>query len=436
MTEKQLTFELCGHTLTNFGVWSPDGRWVVYDVRSDREGAVFDGTRIERVNVESGATEVLFESAHGSKCGVVTCSPVEDKVVFILGPENPTPDWQYAANHRRGVTVNAATPGKGVNLDARDLSPPFMPGALRGGSHVHVFSGDGEWVSFTYQDHLLARFEKETPEHDVDLRNVGVSVPLGPVRVSKDHPRNHDGAYFSVLVTRTTANPKPGSDEISKAFEDAWVGVSGYRRADGRWQRRALAFQGHVLTRDGRTIAEAFIVDIPDNMTLAGDGPLEGTETHRPTPPRGTVQRRLTYTADRDHPGLQGPRHWLRSSPDGSRIALLMKDDGGVVQLWTISPNGGPPVQVTRNPWDVASAFSWSADGQWIAHVMDNSVFVTKVATGRSRRLTPRSSDAEAPRPEACVFSPDGSKIAFVRTVPAGSGRSFNQVFVVFSDSE
>ena len=307
---------------------------------------------------------------------------------------------------------------------------------MRGGSHVHVFSGDGRWVSFTYQDHVLAGFHQETSEHDVDLRNVGVSAPAGAVRVTKDHPRNHDGSYFSVLVTRTTANPKPGSDEISKAFEDAWVGTNGYRRADGRWQRRALAFQGHVRTRDGRVISEAFIVDIPDDVTVPGDGPLEGTATRRPLPPRGTVQRRLTHTADRKYPGLQGPRHWLRSSPDGSRIALLMKDDDGVVQLWAVSPRGGQPVQVTHKRWDVASAFSWSPDGRWIAHAMDNSVFVTEVATGRSRRLTPRSSAPEAPRPEACVFSPDGKKIAFVRTVASDSGRRWNQVFIVRFNQE
>src|SRR5439155_14791392 len=138
-------------------------------------------------------------------------------------------------------------------------------------------------------------------------------------------------------------------------------------------QRRAIAFQGQVVTARGEAISEVFIVDLPEDVTVPGDGPLEGTATRRPLPPKGTVQRRLTFTAQRRHPGLQGPRHWLRSSPDGTRIALLMRGDDGVVQLWTVSPNGGPPAQLTRNPSDIASAFSWSRDGRWIAHVMDNS---------------------------------------------------------------
>jgi hypothetical protein len=432
--EQQLTSAPCGHILTNIGVWSPDSQWIVYDVRSDPAGAVFDGTRIERVNVSSGQVQLLYESTGGAKCGVVTYSPVEDKVVFILGPENPTPDWQYAANHRRGVIVDTAQPGKAVNLDARDIAPPFTPGALRGGTHVHVFSGDGRWVSFTYQDHVLAHFDDETDDHDMDLRNVGVSAPVRPVRVTADHSRNHDGETFSVLVTRTTADPMPGSDDIAKACEDAWVGVDGYRRADGSWQQRALAFQGHVVTSDGRTIAEAFIVDLPDDVTIAGDGPLEGTQKRRPLPPKAAVQRRLTHTADRKHPGLQGPRHWLRSSPDGDRIAMLMKDDDGIVQVWTVSPNGGLPVQVTHNRWDVGSAFSWSPDGEQIAYVMDSSVFVTDVRTGRSTRLTPRSPEASAPRPEACVFSPDGNKIAYVRNVAVEGGKRYNQIFVILRE--
>src|SRR5262249_46366411 len=123
-------------------------------------------------------------------------------------------------------------------------------------------------------------------------------------------------------------------------------------------------------------------------------------------------------------------RHWLRSSPDGSRIAFLMRDDAGVVQLWTISPNGGDPRQVTNGPFDVASAFSWHPAGNWIAYIADNSVFTTDVASGETVRRSERTDDSSALRPEACVFSPDGNRIAYVRRMPA-TGVFFNQIFVV-----
>ena len=406
-TEVQVTRGPGGRILTNTAIWSPDGQWIVYDTRSDAAGEKFDGSRIEMANVRSGEVRVLYESRNGAHCGVATFHPRQPRVVFILGPENPTPDWSYNAFHRQGVIVDAARPGMAANLDARDLMPPFMPGALRGGSHVHVWDVAGERISFTYEDHVLAQC-------GLNQRNIGVSVLGKPVRVPKTHPRNHDGEYFTVLVTRTTANPKPGSDEIKKAFEEGWVG------------RRALAFQGHVVTEKGGTISEVFIADLPDDLTQPGNGPLAGTETRMPPPPRGVTQ----FTAGRKSPGIQGPRHWLRGSPDGSRVAFLMKDDAGVAQLWTVSPNGGAPSQLTRNPWPIASAFTWSPDGRRIAHVMDNSVCVTDTATGATTRLTLRTDDASAPRSEACVFSPDGTRIAFVRRVPSPDAPA-NQICVV-----
>jgi len=426
---RQITHDPKNHILTNIGVWSADGTWIVYDTRSDPAGSIFDGPTVEQVNVETGEVRVLYRSQRGAHCGVATCHPMDDRVIFILGPQDPTADWQYSAFHRDGMIVGAASPNVAIYMDARDIVPPFTPGALRGGSHVHVFSPDGQWVSFTYEDHLLAQFADASAGNDVNQRNIGVSIAGRPVRVSDKHPRNHNGEFFSVLVTRTTAHPRPGSDDITRACEEGWVGTDGYLRADGTRQRRAIAFQGLVTTTDGQSISEAFIVDLPDDLTQSGDGPLAGSETRAPFPPKGCVQRRLTFTADRKFPGLQGPRHWLRSSPDGSRIAMLMKDDAGIVQLWTVSPLGDALHQLTHNPWPIASAFSWSADGRSIAHVMDNSIFVTDADTGIGTCLTPRYPDESAPRPEACVFSPDGRKIAFVRNVPLG-GQSFNQIFV------
>lgn len=428
--EKQITRGPGGRILTNVGVWSPDGQWIVYDTRPDASGQEFTGSTIEMVNVETGELRVLYRAQRGAHCGVVTFHPSQPLVAFILGPQDPTPDWQYGAWHRQGVMVDVRQPGIAHNLDARDLVPPFTPGALRGGSHVHVWDAAGDLLSFTYEDHVLAQFKEAGPAGEINQRNIGVSVPGHPVHVNRSHPRNHDGEYFTVLVSRTTAKPRPGSDEIERAFEEGWVGTNGYVRADGSRQKRALAFQGLVRATDGRPIPEVFVVDLPEDLTREGEGPLAGTETTAPRPPRGVVQRRLTHTQDRKFPGVRGPRHWLRSSPDGRKIAFLMADDDGIAQLWTISPNGGEPAQLTRNREPIGSTFTWSADGQRIAHVMDNSVCITDATTGRTSRLTQRVEDAAAPRPDACVFSPDGGQIAYVRPVREGAAIA-NQIFVV-----
>jgi len=434
--EKQITHGPGGRILTNCSVWSPNGKWIVYDTRSDPVGGTFDGTQIEIVNAGSGDVRRIYESTRGAYCGVATFNPRRNQVVFILGPENPTPNWQYSITHRQGVLVDMDHPGVSSNLDARDITPPYTPGALRGGSHVHVFSPDGQWASFTYNDHVLSA-QAGSPRAAVaenDARNIGVSVPDEHVYVPHTNVRNHDGDYFTVLVTSTMDHPEPGSDQIHRAFEEGWIGNNGYVKSDGSRQMRAIAFQGEVITKSGAPVSEVFVVDIPDNVTSPGDyGPLQGTETTRPRPPRGTRQRRLTFTADRKYPGIQGPRHWLRSSPDGSEIACLMKDDAGVVQLWLVSTTGAnPPRQVSHDRWSISSTISWRPDGKRIAYVADNSVFTADIRTGIARRLTARTSDADAPLPIACVYSPDGRRIAYERNLLNGNGATrSNQIFVV-----
>ncbi len=399
MADRQLTTARHGHVLTNVNVWSPDSQWVAYDVRSDPAGAAFDGTRIERVHAGTGQVQVLYESRDGAHCGVVTCHPRSPAVAFILGPEHPTIDWAYAANHRDGVVVGPGSDLGASNLDARDLTPPFTPGALRGGSHVHVFSPSGRRVSFTYEDAVAG---------PPGRRGVGITDVRGVrgrlVHVPHTHPRNHRGIGYSVIVTTLHDHPIPGSDQIDRAVEEGWV------------DDRTLAVQGRVTAADGSQHYEVFRVDLPDDLTTA----TPGTADTWPTPPTGTVQRRLTWTA-----GLAtSPRHWLRASPDGSRVALLMPDAAGVTQLWTVPAAGGAIVRVTANPHPVASAFTWTPDGWAIAHAMAGSVCLTDVATGRTTRLTDPA--AGPPRPEACVVSPDGRRVAFARTVDG-----WNQVFVV-----
>ena len=110
-----------------------------------------------------------------------------------------------------------------------------------------------------------------------------------------------------------------------------------------------------------------------------------------------------------------------------------MTDAAGVVQFWNVAFGGGPPVQVTRNPHPVASAFTWHPDGERVAFAMDNSVCATDVLTGTTTRLTPRSDESLGPRPEVCAFSPTGDRIAFVRRLPDAAG-FHNQICVVTAD--
>ncbi|WP_163464400.1 DUF3748 domain-containing protein, partial [Escherichia coli] len=77
--------------------------------------------------------------------------------------------------------------GEAHSIDAMCITPPYLAGALRGGTHVHVFSPDGKWLSFTYNDHVMH-------ERDIrlDQRNVAIAVPIKAVNVE---PKGHQREY-------------------------------------------------------------------------------------------------------------------------------------------------------------------------------------------------------------------------------------------------
>lgn len=413
--EIQLTKTPQGHTLHNTQAFSRDGQWIVYDTRND-DAQIGSTGRIEMVNTQTGEIRTLYrtqhQTAHGPGVGAATFSPVKDRVLFIHGIRNADAARPYGITRRTGVAIDTDQPQQPIFMDARDVIPPFTSGALRGGTHAHSWSGDGQWISFTYNDYVMEQLAK-TDTSVQDLRMVGVMVPK-PVEVPPDSSlENNSGACFSMVVTEVTENPVPGSDAIDKAFDECWIGKEGYHKPDGSLQRRAIAFQGNVRDTEGKILTEIFVVDLPDEMpTEVNRVPLEGTTTSRPGVPEGVTQRRITHSAH----GVEGPRHWLRSTPDGSLICYLAKDQEGIIQLFGVSPNGGDPIAITHNRFPVEGPFNIDPSGRWIAYTADNSVFMTEIITGTTYRLTPRFNDAEKPI-GAPNWSPDGNTIAYNRYV-------------------
>jgi hypothetical protein len=325
------------------------------------------------------------------------------------------------------VAIDQSRLGVPIFIDARDITPPFTPGALRGGTHNHEFSADGKWLGFTYNDALMAEIEKRTGRV-VNLRTIGVAASLRPVAVDKDpEGENNDGIWFSALVVKVAPDPVPGSDEISRAVDDSWIGTKGYRKPDGTWQR-ARAFLGILRDKQGKEVTEVFVVDIPNRIDVPGDeGPLEGTETTFPMPPRGAQQRRLTRTADSKHPGC---RSVTRSSPDGSRINYLARDSNGIWQVFFMSPLGSEPVQVTHHSSSVQSNVRWNPNGNEICYVCDNSIYICDVrdgaSFGKARRMTPKTDKP----PMFPVWSHNGRMIAFNRLIPNGR-KEYKQIFLL-----
>lgn len=427
----QLTHDKGGHTIHNTQCFSPDDQWIVYDTRNN-DTLIASTGNILMVNTHTGEIRELYhtksQTIYGPGVGAATFSPAAKRVLFLHGVRNADEHNPYSFTRRTGVAIDIEKPFHPIFMDARDVTAPFTPGSLRGGTHAHNWSGDGQWISFTYNDYIIQQLEKKDPSIK-DLRTVGVMVPGHPVHVAHDaSEENNSGEMFSVVVAEVTQNPTPGSDEIDKAFDEGWIGINGYQKNDGSRQARALAFQGELINADGTKKTEVFLIDLPEDLTKSRPGkPLEGTATSRPNVPAGVSQRRITHSKN----GIQGPRHWLRCTPDGNNIGFLSRDDNDVIQIFGVSPNGGKITQLTFNAHSVMGPFNFSPDGKYLAYLADNSVFVTDIKTGKSKRLTAQSSNEEQ-LVGSVVWSNDGLMLAYNKYVKdQQSDKAFLQIFII-----
>jgi Tol biopolymer transport system component len=496
MHEIQLTNGKHGHTLNATQIFSPDGKWLVFDTRNDDTHISRAGS-ICKLNIATKEIVELYktknQSIYGPGVGAAAWNPVNDSIIFIHGLLNCDKEKPYSftrrfgaiisGNHEAGENAEIGVPQSSYNdtvaerassrlrrtndrsvlkvhedheddenaeigvrqqcyhAEGRSIQEPFTKGALRGGTHAHTWSSDGKWISFTYNDYLMECLEKTSSSERKDLRTIGVMTMVESIyedHEAGENAENFRGTYFAVVAAEVTEKPKFGSDEIERAFDECWLGKNGYIKEDGSQQTRAIAFQGNVRSKDGALVTEVFIADIPNDITqsLAGK-PLEGTLDARPNVPAGFTQRRITFTTERKHPGLQGPRFRLRSSADGSLIYFLMKDDNGIVQIYSVSSaentkniiTNQPLKQITNFKYSVQSQFNLSPDDKYISVVSNNQIYLVSTQNettaqraaswsqdGSTTSVGERYSEKEAPI-NGVHWSPDGKSLIYNRYV-------------------
>jgi len=404
VSAKQITFDRYNHSLDNNDNFSPDGQWIVYDTRKEN-GGIRMGQTIERVHVSTGKIDTIYSAPNASEfgpgLGAVSYNPTKDQVIFIHGLLDPTKEEPYTFTRRFGAIVNIGESHNMIVLDARDVSYPFTLGALRGGTHRHEFSGDGKWVGYTYNDAIMAIHYPEK-----NLRTIGVSKIGNQIYVNPYNRKHFTGISETVVAVTVTPYPEPGSNEISHAADDSWVGNSGYIKANGSIQR-ARAFLGEVRSKSGQKVKELFVVDIPeyidlDNAQLS----VSGTLNSLPLPPKSFNQRRLTWTAETKYPGCSSI---VRSSPDGSQIAYLSRDDKGIQQVFFMSPLGGSPRQLTSFNTSVQSGVRWHYTGTHIIFTLNKAIILYNIKTQKWDPLTVEFDQ----QPSGIVWSLDGQSIAF-----------------------
>ncbi|MCF3108847.1 DUF3748 domain-containing protein [Niabella sp. CC-SYL272] len=406
----QLTHSGMGHTLHHNGVFSADGQWIVFDGRNE-DTRIGETSVIGVVNLHTGEEKMIYQTKnptrYGPGVGAASFSPAANRVIFIHGLMHADKELPYDISRRTGVAVDLERPYQPVFMDARDQTPPYTPGSLRGGTHSHCWSGDGRMISFTYNDALV----------EPGLRTVGVMLNAGAPVLTDRAAGNNDGALYAVVVAAVVSQPRPGSDEISKAFDECWVGSSGYTNSKGHRIPYAIAFQGNTRNEKGETIAEIFIADIAAAGVL-NDTAAVGFPGERPHVPGGAYVQRISHTAK----GLSPVRHWLRSSPDGRLIYALAPDENGVAQIISCTVNGGRIRYLTRNTAPVDYPFNLDKEGNHIAYIMNNNVYLLDLRTNKNKRLT--SNQPEDPKVAgAPSFSPDGRMVVFNQYVAQGAAQ-------------
>ena len=178
--------------------WSPDCRWIAYDTRAF-SGGIGNTLALEKVDIQTQEIVTIYTASNpdptngfGPGAAAVSYFPMGDTVIAIRGIDGVP----YGGTARFGAMVSPTNGTVGsfdyVISDARDVTEPFTPGALRGGTHRHEPSGDGPWIGFTYNDQIMA-------DLGTNLRTIGVTKLGTPVDV--DYALgNQDGVGLSVLV--------------------------------------------------------------------------------------------------------------------------------------------------------------------------------------------------------------------------------------------
>ncbi len=414
-TITQLTQSQYGHTLHHNGVFSKDGQWVVFDGRND-DTKIGETAEIGVVNLFTGEEKIIYrtksQTLYGPGVGAASFSHAADRVIFIHGLPGANEEKPYGFTRRTGVAIDLERPFVPVGMDARDITAPYTPGSLRGGTHSHCWSPDGRLISFTYNDELT----------EPDLRTVGVMFDAGTPVLTDQHPGNNNGVMYAALIAAVVPHPKPGSDEISKAFDECWVGNNGYINATGQTVPYAIAFQGHTKNEKGETIAEIYIADI-DTSLVVNDLAAVGKPGERPRVPKGLQQRRLSHTEK----GLSAVRHWLRSSNDGRYIYALAEDNRHITQIIRCDTYTGQVDYMTKNDFSIQNPFNLSPDGHTIAFVGNNNVYLLPVDTKIPEQLT-HNGPGEGRIVGAPCFSPDGKTLVFNQYKKTGD-KEWLQVF-------
>lgn len=313
-----------------------------------------------------------------------------------------------------------------TSTGARGLTPGFSPPEQYGGTRTDARS-DQYALAATVYTLLTGRAPADSiermlnKEHLIPVRSLNPSVPvhveeaLQRALALEQEARFPDIATFREVLrgavpASTVAAPKPTSTPTVRAAAPPrrlrpWLGLAAVGGAilllgGGAG---AIALVAGLVAGDRATPTQPRVV--AGGGELQNDSPTPVPPTEAPTPTltlTPTATPAPTFTATPERPLIGG----------GGRIAFISDREGGILQVWTMYPDGSDPRQVTFGPGN-KSRPRWSPDGSRILFVGPSDstgldLWVINADGTGLANLTEFPSDDTDP-----AWSPDGTRIAF-----------------------
>ena len=201
------------------------------------------------------------------------------------------------------------------------------------------------------------------------------------------------------------AEPAPGTGPLAGRTDHKWRAITNYTGDDGLW------ITDLNWTSDGKTI-----------VYVRGDGANRAGENPNPAQMQdGTEQAVFAVSIDGATPPRRlGPGNGPVASPRGQRVAWVQRG-----QIWSADLGSADAPARLVNARGNASGLTWSPDGSMLAFTSNRGTHsYIGVFTPASRQL--RYVDPSLDRDGNAAWSPDGTRIAWVRQGAAPRARMFS----------
>jgi Tol biopolymer transport system component len=313
-----------------------------------------------------------------------------------------------------------------TSTGARGLTPGFSPPEQYGGTRTDARS-DQYALAATVYTLLTGRAPADSiermlnKEQLIPVRTLNPSVPAYVEEALQRALAIEQEARFPNIATfrdvlrgavpaSTVAAPRPGGAPTVRAAATApprrlspWLGLA--------------AVGGAILVLGGGAGAIALVARLVASnrptatpVSLAAGSGATAAETSTPVPPSQTPTPTLTATPTYTPTSTATPERPLIGG--GGRIAFVSDREGGLLQVWTMYPDGSDPRQLTFGPGN-KSRPRWSPDGSRILFVGPSDstgldLWVINADGTGLGNLTESPGDDTDP-----AWSPDGTRIAF-----------------------